>query len=94
MRGAGSQADQEPAALADVADLVFLLGGGDRPFHQGEVKLAFEGPARRLEEVGDLDPIGDSEQFVLAIQQRELAAIARGELEDAQSRFRGAHGCS
>ena len=84
MGRAGSQADQHPAPLADVTDRVFLLGGGDRPFHQGEVKLAFERPSRRLAEEGNLHPVGDSEQFVLAVQQRELAAIARGELEDAQ----------
>ena len=44
--------------------------------------------ARRLEEVRDLDLPGDREQLVLAVEQAQLAAVARGELPDRELRLR------
>ncbi len=45
--------------------------------------------ARRLEEVRDLDLAGEREQLVLAVEQRELAAVAGGELPDGERRLAG-----
>ena len=44
---------------------------------------------RRLEEVGDLDLAREREQLVLAVEQRELAAVAGGELPDGERRLAG-----
>ena len=41
--------------------------------------------ARRLEEVRDLDRAGDRQQLVLAVEQRQLAAVARRELPDGET---------
>ena len=43
--------------------------------------------ARRLEEVGDLDLAGEREQLVLAVEQRQLAAVAGRELPDGELRL-------
>jgi hypothetical protein len=42
--------------------------------------------ARGFREIGDLDLIGDRQKFILAIQQRELTAIAGGEFPDSKPR--------
>ncbi len=36
--------------------------------------------------MGDLDALGQREQLVLEIQDRDLAAVAGGELEDGEAR--------
>ena len=51
----------------------------------------FQHAAGGLREIGDLHRAGDGQQFVLAIQQRELAAVAGGELPDGELGFAG-HG--
>ena len=72
------------ALLADLADPLGVVRGRDRAFDQADVV----GPGDLLrpgfEEVGDLDGLGHGQQLVLRIQQRELAAVARGKLEDGQ----------
>src|SRR5881394_1207774 len=40
--------------------------------------------ARGLQEVRDPHPVGDGQQLVLAVEQRELAAVAGGELPHRQ----------
>ena len=42
---------------------------------------------RRLEEIGDLDLARERQQLVLAVEQRELAAVAGGELPDGELRL-------
>ncbi len=63
--------------------------GRDRAFDEREVVGALDRPARRLEEVRDLDLAGEREQLVLAVEQRQLAAVARGELPDRELRLSG-----
>ena len=63
--------------------------GGDRALDEREVVRALRRGAGRLEEVGDLDLAGQREQLVLAVEQRELAAVARGELPHGERRLRG-----
>ena len=48
----------------------------------------FDGAARRLEEVRDLDLVREREKLVFAVEQRQLAAVARRELPDRELRLR------
>ena len=43
---------------------------GDGAFHQRHVIRPAHNAPRGFREVGDLDRTGDSEQFILAVQQR------------------------
>src|SRR6185369_6899219 len=54
----------------------------DRPFDEREVVGAADDGARGLRKVRDLDLGGDGEQLVLAVEQAQLAAVARRELPD------------
>ena len=40
----------------------------------------------RLGELDEVDAIGDGEQLVLEVEERQLAAVARRELDDADAR--------
>ncbi len=62
----------------------------DRPFHQGEIVRAPDGGPGGLQEVGDLHLLCDGEELVLAVKDRELAAVARGELPDGELGLAGA----
>ena len=64
----------------------FVGGGGDRALHQRHVVGSADDRAGGFEEGGDLHLLGDREQFVLAVQQRQLAAVAGGELPHRQRR--------
>src|SRR5581483_2123118 len=85
--GAGADGDE---SLRRAADLVDALGGvwrRDRSLDENEVVRAFHGRTGRLEEVGDLDRARDCEELVLAVEQRQLAAVARRELPDGELRL-------
>ena len=85
--GASADGDQCLRLAADPVDALGVMGGGDRALDQGDVVGSLGGGAGGLQEVGDLDAAGERQQFVLAIQQRELAAVARGELPYRQLGF-------
>ncbi len=91
--GAGADGDQEAGLAPHLLDALDVLGGGDRALDQGHVVGAGHRGAGRLEEVGDLQLLGHGEQLVLAVQQRELAAVAAGELPHGERRLGGAHRC-
>src|SRR5581483_10879732 len=86
-RGAGADRDQVAGGAADGLDPLRVVRRGDRALDEREVVRAFEGRAARLEEVRDLDFAGEGEQLVLAVEQRQLAAVARGELPDRELRL-------
>ena len=83
-RGAGADGDQGLALLADLADPLGVVGGGDRALDQADVVGPGDLLRPGLQEVGDLDGVGHGQQLVLRVQQGELAAVARGKLEDGQ----------
>ena len=68
-------------------DPLDVVGRRDRPLDQADVVGPGDLLGAGLEEVGDLDRVGDGQQFVLGVQQRELAAVAGGEFEDGQLGF-------
>ena len=60
------------------------VGGGDRALDQRHVVGAVDRGPRHLGEVGDAHGPGQGQQLVLAVEQAQLAAVARGELPHGQ----------
>ena len=68
-------------------DPLRVVGGRDRALDEGQVVGPLHDLARGLEEVGDLDLARHRQELVLAVEERELAAVAGGELEDGERRL-------
>src|SRR5829696_6098743 len=84
-RGRAGPDRHQPARLRPhLSDPLGVIGGGDRALDQREVVGALHLAAGRLQEVGDLDLVGQRDQLALEVEQGELAAIAGGELPDRQ----------
>src|SRR5271166_2033747 len=84
---AGTDGDQRTRLPPHRMQTLGIVRRGDRAFHQRYVVRATYHATRRLREVGDVDRAGDRQQFVLAVEQRKLAAVAGGELPDGELRF-------
>ena len=84
--GAGADRDHPARHLADLLDPLELVGGGDRALDQRHVVRALHHRPGGLGEVGDLDRAGEWDQLVLAVEQGQLAAVARRELPDRELR--------
>src|SRR5450759_1198194 len=80
--GAGADRDQELRLLAHLLDPFDLLGRRDRALDERYVVGAGDLGASGLHEVGDLNTAEQREQLVLAVQERELTAIAGRKLPD------------
>ena len=78
--GTGPDGDEPPRAPADLEDSGGVGLGGDRALHQRDVVGTLDLGPRHLGEVGDPDGTGEGQQLVFAVEQAELAAVARGEL--------------
>src|SRR5687768_12801123 len=63
-----------------------LLGRADRSLDQEHVEWALRPARRGLGELDDVELLGDREQLVLEIEDGQLAAVARSELDDADAR--------
>ena len=61
-------------------------GRRDRALHQRDVVRPLDHGPGGLGEVGDLDLTGQRDQLVLAVEQGQLAAVARGELPHRELR--------
>jgi len=72
---------------ADLLDPFGIVGCRHGAFDEGEVVGSCDLASRGLREVGDVDGADDVEQFVLAIEQRELATVTRCELPDGELRL-------
>src|SRR5581483_5593509 len=64
-----------------------VMGCGDGAFNQRYIIWPFDHRPRRFREVRDLDSVRNCQEFVLAVEQAELAAVARGELPDCYLGF-------
>src|SRR5581483_5588892 len=85
---AGADRDQGLRLLANLPDPRRVVLRRHRALDERHVVGALGGSAPSLEEVGDLDLARDGEQLVLAVEQRELAAVAGGELPDRERGLR------
>ena len=61
-------------------------GRRDRALDEEDVEWARRAARGRLGELHDVEPLGDLEQVVLDVEDRQLAAVAGGELDDADPR--------
>ena len=86
-RRAGAEGDEDAALGTDLVDTLDILGGGDRALDEAEVVRPGHRAGAGLEEVVDLHVLGQFEEPVRGVEQLQLAAVARGELEDRDPRF-------
>ncbi len=90
-RGARPDRDQVTGLATDLQNAFHVVRRGDRALDERDVVGPLHGRARRLEEVGDLELVGHRQQFVLAVEQRELTAVTARELPHREGGLRGAH---
>ncbi len=83
---AGTDRDEGRRLAAQLGDLARLLGRADRALDEEDVERTRRSPRGRLGELDDVDPIGDRQEVVLEVEQRQLASVAGGELDDADAR--------
>ena len=84
---AGADRDERLRGAPDLLDPLGVVRRRDRALDEREVVRPVRHRARRLAEVGDVDRAGERQQLVLEVEQRELAAVAGGELPDGELRF-------
>src|SRR5262249_14472443 len=83
----GADRDEQPRPRADLLDPRDVVGRRHRSFDERDVVRPLDLGTRRLREVGDLDRICDREQLALAVEQRQLAAVAGREFPDGEGRL-------
>jgi hypothetical protein len=83
-RGAGTDRHQDPGLGPHLPDPCGVLGRGDGPFDERQVVRSIDDRRGSLPEVGDLDRVRYGEELVLAVEHRELTAVAGGEFPDRQ----------
>ena len=66
--------------------LLELLVRADRALDEEDVERSGRAARGCLREFDDVEPLGDGEQVILEIEDGQLAAVARGELDDADPR--------
>ena len=84
--GAGANRHQMPRETTHAQDAFGIGGRRNRAFDQREIVRSAHHPPRRFREIGDVELLGDGEQFVLAIEQAQLAAVAGSEFPHCQAR--------
>ena len=71
---------EDPRLPTDLLDALGVTRGGDRALDERHVVRTWPAGSCRLREVRDVEDAGELEQLVLAVEQRELAPVAGGEL--------------
>ena len=85
-RRAGTDGHQGGRLAAQAEQLLELLLGADRALDEQDVERAGRAARGRLGKLDDVEPLGDREELVLEVEDGQLAAVARGELDDADAR--------
>src|SRR5208337_4402825 len=80
--GAGAEGHQVFGVPAYLFNEFGIVGGGDGAVHQGQVVGALAHGPGGLDEKGQFHLVGDGQQLVFAVQERQLAAVAGGEFPD------------
>lgn len=78
---AGPDRHQAAGGVADRTDPFGIAGCGDRAFDEREIVGPRAHGAGGFQEVRDLHLPGEGQEFVLAVEEGQLAAVAGGELE-------------
>src|ERR1035437_555558 len=82
--GAGAYRDQVARRLPNGLHPLDILGRRDGPLDQREIVGSGDMSPRRLGKRRDVHRSRDGEKLVLAVEQRQLAAVAGGELPDSE----------
>jgi hypothetical protein len=85
-RRAGTDGDEEACPAAELDDPLQVGRLRDGAFHEQDVIGSRRASGRGLRKVHDVEMLDDGEQLVLEVEERELAAVARGELDDPDAR--------
>ncbi len=85
-RRAGTDRDELFRGAPDGLDALPIMRCRDRAFDQRQVVGTADLAAPCLGEVRDFDSVGQGQQFVLAIEDRQLAAVARREFPHCELR--------
>ena len=83
---AGADRDERRRLAAQAEQLLELLVRADRALDEEDVERSGRAARGRLREFDDVEPLGDREQVVLEVEDGQLAAVARGELDDTDAR--------
>ena len=89
--GAGPDRHQAARAPAHAQNALRVGRRRDRALDQRQIVWPRHYAPRRLGEIGDVDPLGEREQFVFAIEQAQLATIAGSELPHREFRLPPGH---
>src|SRR5271166_4523443 len=82
--GASADADEEFRGATNAVDALGVVRRGDGALDQGNIVGALDYSAGSFGKVGDFNGVGDSKQFVFAVEEAELASVAGGELPDGE----------
>ena len=86
--GAGTDRHEQRRLAPQLLDLLRLVRGAHRALDQQDVVRAGRSERARLGELHDLEPVRERQQLVLEVEERELAAVTRGHLHDADAESR------
>lgn len=88
--GAGTQGDEISGTRANVVQPFHILFAMDAAFYEGDIvaRCLF---AHRLAKLHQFDMFQQFQQYVFAIEQRQLATFATGEIEEGDFGLHGAH---
>src|SRR5208337_2543291 len=90
--GARADGDQELGRAANRVNALFVVRRSDGAFHKRNIVRAFDDGAGSFGEIGDFDGADNGKEFVLAVQQAQLATVAGSELPNGNFGFaRGSH---
>src|SRR5208337_2771607 len=84
---ASTDRDKKAAFLAHLDDAARIVGSGDAALDESDIVRPFEGAAPRLGKIDEVHLSRELEQFVLGVEELQLASIARGELEYCDARL-------
>ena len=82
---AGADGDENLRAPPHILNALRVVRRRHRPLDERHIVDAPDSGAHRLGKVGDVDCLGDRKQFVLAIEQAQLATVAGREFPDSQA---------
>ena len=83
-RGACTDGHERLRHAADLTDSLGVVRRRNRALDERQIVRAANPCARRLQKLRDLDRARHGEQFVFAVQETQLAAVAGSELPDRE----------
>src|SRR3989344_322603 len=86
-RGAGTDGDEKFAVVTDALDALDVLRRGNAPLDEGNIRRHLGLDRSGFGEMYDVHQLRERQQVFAQIQKRQLAAVARREFVNRNSRF-------